>query len=110
MSNRLMCFTCKSRPAGNEYGGPFSAYCAECQPRTARPRLRGAQCGCPSCGHAFATLTDFDAHQVRHDGVFTGTCRSPASIGLAEVSDVWGTPEGNAHRVRLAARLPRLAA
>jgi hypothetical protein len=33
MSSQPMCFTCKVRPAGNDSGGPHSAYCAECQPR-----------------------------------------------------------------------------
>jgi hypothetical protein len=101
------CFTCRTRPAGNDYGGPHTAFCATCQPRNPHPPLRGAQCRCAACSETFATLTDFDAHQVRRDGVFTGECLDPAALGLELAGHVWGTPEGNARRVHLATRLPR---
>ena len=35
------CWACRVRDAGNDLGGPFSAYCLECQPwpdRKARER------------------------------------------------------------------------
>lgn len=111
MADQPMCFTCKVRPAGNDYAGPHSAYCAACQPRDARPGLRGAQCGCAACGRVFATLTDFDRHQERHPlghqlaGVFTGRCLDPVSVGLANAGGVWGTAEGNANRARKAGQL-----
>jgi hypothetical protein len=105
-----MCYTCKTRPAGNDYAGPYSAYCGTCQPRDIRPQPRGSQCGCGACGRIFATLTDSDAHQERwprgHDleGVFTGQCADPAVLGLELAAGVWGTQAGNAHRASLADR------
>lgn len=107
-----LCFGCRVLTAGNDRGGPYSAYCASCQPRDTRPQPRGSQSGCAACGRMFATVTDFDRHQGRHprghplEGVFTGCCLDPALIGLADAGGIWGTPEGNANRLRLAARLP----
>lgn len=101
-----MCFKCKERPAGNEYGGSYSAYCGECQHRAgAGPQPRGKQCGCAACGLLFWTLADFDRHQVRVGGVFTGECLAPASLGLELAKGAWGTPEGNVKRAETAARL-----
>jgi len=105
MSDHPKCFTCKTRPAGNDYGGIHSAYCGECQPRATGPQPRGAQCGCAACGRVLATLTDFDAHHVRRDGVFAGRCLDPVSLGLELADGAWGTPEGNANRLRKADRL-----
>jgi hypothetical protein len=108
-----VCSACKTLPAGNDYGGPYSAYCPECQPRDTRPQPRASQCGCAPCGRIFATLTDFDRHQERHprghdlEGVFTGRCFGPATLGLELAGEAWSTPEGNANRARLADRLPR---
>jgi len=91
------CFTChEQNPAGN------SAYCAGCQPVDTRQQPRGSQCGCAACGLIVATLTDFDRHQERAEGVFTGRCHDPVTLGLELVGGVWGTPEGNANRARLA--------
>lgn len=101
------CFTCKTRPAGNGLGGPSSAYCATCQPGDTPQPLRNAQCGCAACDETFATLTDFDAHQVRSAGVFTGECLDPVALGLELAGHVWGTPEGNANRAQAVNRLPR---
>lgn len=104
------CYTCKVNPAGNEYAGPYSAYCESCQPRDSRRSPTGnSQCGCGNCGELFATLTDFDNHQVHlaggSDSVFTGECRRPDDIGLImSASGVWGTPEGTAARAAFAAR------
>jgi hypothetical protein len=96
MSSSL-CYICKAvPPAGN------SAYCAPCQPAGTRQPPRGGQCGCASCGRLLATLTDFDRHQERSDGVFTGRCLDPAAVGLELAGVVWGTPEGNANRAQLA--------
>jgi hypothetical protein len=99
------CFTCKTEPAGNDYGGSCSAYCAGCQPQDTRPQLRGSQCRCAACGRLFATLTDFDRHQERPEGVFAGRCLDPAPLGLAPAGGVWGTPEGNAKRALLASQM-----
>jgi hypothetical protein len=98
-----MCFTCKTSPAAG-----CSAYCARCQPRDTRPQPRASQCGCSACGRIFATLTDFDRHHERHprghqrEGVFTGRCLDPVTLGLVQAAGVWGTPEGNARRRRSA--------
>lgn len=102
-----LCFTCKTLPAGNDYAGPYSAYCPECQPRDTRPQPRGSQCWCVACGRMLATLTDFDRHQERHprEGVFTGRCFDPATLGLELAGKAWGIPEGNANRARKAGRL-----
>ena len=32
LSMDLSCFSCRVNPAGNDYGGPSSAYCESCQP------------------------------------------------------------------------------
>jgi hypothetical protein len=102
------CFACKTGPAGNDYAGPNSAYCAGCQPVDTRQQPRGSQCGCAACGRLLATLTDFDRHQEHYprghrlEGVFTGRCHDPVTLGLELVGGVWGTPEGNANRARLA--------
>jgi hypothetical protein len=101
------CFTCSAVPAGNDHAGPYSAYCAGCQPKDTRPQPRGSQCYCSACGRLLATLTDFDRSQEHSDGVFTGRCLDPALLGLELAAGAWGTPEGNANRARLADRLPR---
>jgi hypothetical protein len=109
---KTLCFTCKTEPAGNPYGGPYSAYCEGCQPRDTRQQPNASQRACGACGAIFATLTDFDGHQVHYprghllEGVFTGTCMHPLASGLEQVRGVWGTPDGNAHRASLAERLP----
>ena len=111
MNSAAACFTCRAEPAGNDYAGPNSAYCPECQPRDTRPQPRGSQCWCAACGRMLATLTDFDRHHERHprghplEGVFTGRCFDPATLGLELAGGVWGTPEGNANRARKARRL-----
>jgi hypothetical protein len=104
------CYGCKTLPAGNDYGGPNSAYCPECQPRDTRPQPRGSQCGCAACGRIFATLTDFDRHQRwggggEQDYSAPLRCLDPASLGLELAGGVWGTPEGNARRRQDAARM-----
>jgi hypothetical protein len=116
MNTQPLCFTCKTLPAGNDYAGPYSAYCPECQPRDARAQPHGSQCYCAACGRMLATLTDFDRHQERHprghplEGVFTGRCLDPADLGLELAGGIWGTPEGNVRRrqdaERMAARKP----
>jgi hypothetical protein len=98
------CYTCRERPAGNDYAGSHSAYCGKCQPRDTRPRPSGSQCYCSPCREMFATLTDFDSHRE------TGTCRDPASLGMEMSGDAWGTPEGNANRTRKAARMEAVRA
>jgi len=105
--SHLLCFTCKTKPAGNDYAGPHSAYCAACQPGDTRPQPRGSQCHCAACGATLATLTDFERHQERTEGVFSGRCLDPASLGLELAARAWGTPEGNANRARLADRMRR---
>ncbi len=90
-----MCFTCKIMPAGNVSGGPFSAYCANCQPIDDDQPPKGSQCECGSCGLTFAALSDFDSHKP-------GICLKPDEIGLKVRNGVYGTPEGNANRDRLA--------
>jgi hypothetical protein len=102
-----MCFACRVRPAGNKRAGAASAYCASCQPVSIRRIPRGGQSACAACVCLFATLADFDAHQVRRGGVFTGECLDPSSVGLELSAGAWGTREGNANRVRITARLPR---
>ena len=107
------CYTCRE-PAGNAYAGSYSAYCGDCQPKDTRPDPKGSQCRCSPCGRTLATVTDFEAHQEtypkghRLEGVFTGRCFDPESIGLELRSGVWGTPEGNANRNRKSARLKAL--
>jgi len=103
-----LCFTCKTRPAGNETGGPHSAYCGQCQPR--RVQLNPTHCQCGTCRVTFATLESFEAHLIREPGsvVVTG-CREPSGMGLvADDRDVWRTPEGLARRNLDAARLASL--
>ena len=107
--NQPPCFTCHAEPAGNDHAGPNSAYCAACAPRDATAQPHGSQCYCSACGAALATLTDFDRHQDRSDGVFTGRCLDPASLGLELAAGAWGTPEGNANRARLADLMRRRA-
>jgi len=110
------CYTCKTMSAGNDYGGPNSAYCAECQPRDTRQQPRGSQCACTACGRILATLTDFDRHQEHWprghplEGVFTGRCLDPVSLGLELAGGVWGTLEGNARRQQDSARMARMGA
>lgn len=108
MTMQSLCFTCMTLPAGNDDAGPYSAYCPECQPRDSGPRPRGGHCCCAACGRVFATLTDFDRHQERIEGVFSGRCSGPVTLGLELAGGVWGTPEGNANRAQRAGRLPRV--
>jgi hypothetical protein len=56
------CFKCYC-PAGNEYAGRYSAYCAECQPVEACPAIPGRRaCQCPRCGENFPDVAAFDEH------------------------------------------------
>jgi hypothetical protein len=87
-----MCYTCHIRPAGNDYGGSYSAYCAECQPVSQDPKLKGIQCLCRGCGEVFATLTDFESHRREF------SCLEPRETGMELDNGVWGTPEGNMRR------------
>jgi len=93
-----------------------AAYCPACQPRDTRQQPRASQYGCGACDRIFATGTDFDHHQAHHprghprEGVFTGQCADPASVGLEEHAGVWGTVEGHAHRERLAERMASMRA
>jgi hypothetical protein len=102
----ILCYICKAVPAAGN-----SAYCAGCQPVDIRQQPRGSQCQCAACTRIFASLTDFDRHQERHprghllEGVFTGRCFDPATLGLALAGGVWGTPEGNARRALLAGQM-----
>lgn len=106
MSSKSLCFTCRELPAEGA-----SAYCPSCQPRDTRPQLRGDQHGCAACGRVLATLHDFDAHQEHYphghieEGVFTGRCLDPVSLGLEMKNWAWGTKSGNAHRGKLADRM-----
>lgn len=78
-----MCFTCRTREAGNNYAGPYSAYCATCQP--IGEAIRG--CHCASCGRSFGGVTAFDRHQtLTADGV---VCRDPATLGLRQSNGTW---------------------
>lgn len=71
--------------------------------------IHGAANGCASCGHQFASLEKFDAHQnidYERDPVLI--CHWPTDLGLVQDDrGVWQTPEGlarqEADRVRLAA-------
>jgi hypothetical protein len=106
-----LCFACKTRPAGNDLGGPNSAYCADCQPIRPGRLLRPTEYECAPCSRIFATRTDFEAHQETYprghllEGVFTGRCFDPVSLGLELAGDVWGTSAGNAYRGEFAARM-----
>lgn len=97
------CFTCNSREAEG-----FSAYCRYCQPRGSGVSLKGNQSCCGTCLRVFSTLGDFDRHQEREGGVFTGRCFDPGSVGLELSGCCWGTPEGNANRRVKAGRLTAL--
>jgi hypothetical protein len=97
------CFQCTVRPAGNEYAGPYSAYCGECQPHDMRPQLRGPKCRCGHCLCTFANLGTFDKHRRNFE------CRTPESMGLEIRAGIWGTPEGNANRDRMVVRLAAAA-
>jgi hypothetical protein len=93
-----------------------AAYCAACQPRDTRQQPRASQYGCGACDRIFATTADFDHHQERYprghprEGVFTGRCADPASVGLKVHAGVWGTPEGHASRIRSAGRMASVRA
>lgn len=71
---------------------------------------------CAACGVMLATVTDFARHQITYpdghplEGVFTGRCHDPADIGLELAGGVWGTPEGNAKRARLAENMAAISA
>jgi hypothetical protein len=88
-----LCFTCKTEPAGNDHGGPHSAYCAACQPLPAMPSPRGAEAFCAGCERYFTSDSAFDKHQV---GM---TCRDPATRGLVSITrrglTMWRFPGGN---------------
>lgn len=107
MSDQPMCFTCKVCPAGNDYGGTFSAYCAECQPRDPNPVPPGkAACRCAGCGLCFTSDSAFARHQTTDGGT---VCHDPAVRGLVLVTraaegqerKLWGWPDsGRAGRPR----------
>jgi hypothetical protein len=97
------CYLCGAAEAGNDYAGPYSAYCAGCQPRDARPLIGRSQAACADCERVFATVTDFDRH---HD---QWGCLNPASIGLEDRAGVWGTPEGNRRRDAKAEQIRQVA-
>lgn len=99
----MLCFTCRSRPAGNKIGGPNSAYCGGCQPRPVHTGLkpRGTQaCQCPLCFEVFSGESTFVWHRIdqasrpsRPGEYFLGECRDPAIKGMV-LSDtgIWGSP------------------
>jgi hypothetical protein len=99
------CFTCATAAAGNQTGGPYSAYCTGCQPRPAAIRLRNLrEAQCAVCLRVFSTVTDWDHHQRITDGI--AACAEPTSMGLVQdAGRTWGTPEGHANRERLAERM-----
>jgi hypothetical protein len=113
----MTCYICRKSEAGNDYAGSYSAYCGECQPRDTRPaQPKGSQCYCSPCERVLATVTDFERHQETYpkghplEGVFTGRCFDPATLGLELSGGVWGTPEGNANRTRKADRMASVRA
>lgn len=61
MQDQPSCFTCHTRPAGNDLAGPFSAYCATCQPWDG-DAPRGAEAWCEYCGTRFTGNSAFDHH------------------------------------------------
>lgn len=67
----MECFTCKVNEAGNELAGPYSAYCADCQPWPSGFQPRGKECQCASCGEVFTAVSAFDLHQRIEDGKVT---------------------------------------
>jgi hypothetical protein len=93
-----ICFSCRYRAAVG-----YSAYCGSCQPKSVA-QIHGSQCGCGACGNVFATLTDFEDHQIR-GGPLLALCVEPVAMGLEIRDRVWGTPEGNANRDRKARAL-----
>jgi hypothetical protein len=51
----ILCFTCQANPAGNDYAGSHSAYCADCQPGPGNPLPRGTRVSqCPLCLEVFS--------------------------------------------------------
>lgn len=68
--------------------------------------IHGTANGCASCGHQFAALAQFDAHQdIDYDRDPVLICHWPTDLGLVQDDrGVWQTPEGlvrrEANRVR----------
>lgn len=94
-----VCFTCSIGPAGNDYGGPYSAYCAGCQPRDRHPVPPGlSACQCAACGRDFTSTSAFDRHMASTVEV---VCLDPASRGLVLTTrraggrewKLWGWPD-----------------
>lgn len=69
--------------------------------------IHGKANGCAACGHQFASMEQFDAHQnVDYTRPQALTCREPSTLGLVpDGNGVWHTPEGLANRERTTARL-----
>jgi hypothetical protein len=59
-----ICFTCRDKSAGNDYAGPYSAYCGDCQPKASGPSPHGKECLCAVCGELFTSPSAFDLHQT----------------------------------------------
>lgn len=71
------CYTRREAPAGNDYAGSYSAYCARCQPVDDECDFGSGlkACHCARCNEAFTAVEAFDLHQrVSDDGV---TCLDP---------------------------------
>jgi hypothetical protein len=87
-----LCYRCGSAPAGNDYAGKFSAYCAICQPVMSESSPSGQSCRCNACGVTFGGRTLFDAH--RYGSLSRRRCRTPERMGLVRAPNgVWRTPE-----------------
>jgi hypothetical protein len=95
----VLCFTCRVIPAGNDYAGPYSAYCDGCQPRADRLPRGSRVSQCPACFECFSGETTFVQHRVNGKvtgnpgSYFLGACQAPASKGLTlNGHGVWGRP------------------
>jgi hypothetical protein len=101
----ILCFACKTEPAGNAAAGPYSAYCARCQPRPV-PLTRN---GCRRCRERFASLAVFDRHfrgghrhpslspwfRLRPDGVWAGPPMPEAVRAMMRLRDGGQAPGGD---------------
>ena|SRR6266568_1796483 len=113
-----MCFTCKTMPAGNDYAGPYSAYCAECQ---VKPEYLGRfsapvnigprgtrMCQCPVCLELFSGESTFVLHRIESERPpplpgerRLGECHYPASKGMKlNEYGVWVLPLPAGSRLR----------
>jgi hypothetical protein len=80
-----------------ESRGPYSAFCAACQPIYTGPALTGKTYQCAACDRLFTSPSAFDQHQ-RYDTASGTSCLDPATAGIvpkqrADGWQLWGWPQ-----------------